>query len=121
MTTLDLIVFIPMGLLLLIVFFYVMKFGLIWLRAHNAKAPITGIEIIGLQLRSVPVGKIVDTRINLIQKGIDVSYDDLSTHHIAGGNIANVADGMIKAKEKNIDLSFIQACALDFQDQFPEY
>ena len=106
-----------MGLLLLIVFFYVMKYGLIWLRAHNAKAPITGIEIIGLQLRSVPVGKIVDTRINLVKAGIDVSVEDLSTHYLAGGNIINVAAGMIKAKEKKLKLSFDQACALDFQGE----
>jgi len=113
----DLIVFILMGLLLLIVFFYVMKFGLIWLRAHNAKAPITGMEIIRLQIMKVPVRIIVDTRINLIQNGIDVSVDDLSTHYLAGGNIINVAAGMIKAKEKNLKLSFDQACALDFEGE----
>ena len=113
----DLIVFILMGLLLLIVFFYVMKFGLIWLRAHNAKAPITGMEIIRLQIMKVPVRIIVDTRINLIQNGIDVSVDDLSPHYLVGGNITNVAAGMIKAKEKNLKLSFDQACALDLQGE----
>ena len=109
----DLIVFIPMGLLLLIVFFYVMKFGLIWLRGYVTNAPITLLQLIALQLRKVPARRIVDTRINLVKAGIDVSVDDLSVHYLAGGNIINVAAGMIKAKEKNLKLSFDQACALD--------
>ena len=53
----------------------------------------------------------------LIKSGFNVSVDDLSTHHLAGGDVAMVATGMIKAKEKNIDLSFDQACALDLQDK----
>ena len=113
----DLIVFIPMGLLLLIVFFYVMKFGLIWLRGYVTNAPITLLQLITLQLRKIPARRIVDTRIILVKAGIDVSVDDLSTHYLAGGNIINVAAGMIKAKEKNLKLSFDQACALDFQGE----
>ena len=116
----DLIVLILMGLLgllLLIVFFYTLKFGLIWLRGYVTNAPITLLQLIALQLRKVPARRIVDTRINLVKAGIDVSVDDLSVHYLAGGNIINVAAGMIKAKEKNIDLSFDQACALDLKDK----
>jgi uncharacterized protein involved in exopolysaccharide biosynthesis len=60
---------------------------------------------------------IVDAKNLLIKSGFNVSVDDLSTHHLAGGDVAMVATGMIKAKEKNIDLSFDQACALDLQDK----
>ena len=74
-------------------------------------------ELIALQLRQIPVRRIVDTRITLIKTGFNVSIDDLSTHHLAGGDVAMVATGMIKAKEKNIDLSFDQACALDLKDK----
>ena len=52
---------------------------------------------------------IVDAKNLLIKSGFNVSVDDLSTHHLAGGDVAMVATGMIKAKEKNIDLSFDQA------------
>jgi uncharacterized protein YqfA (UPF0365 family) len=55
-----------------------------------------------------------------IKTGFNVSVDDLSTHHLAGGDVEMVAEGMIKAKEKNIDLSFDQACALDLQDKEKE-
>ena len=65
-----------------------------------------------------PAGaRIVDAQYLLIKSGFNVSVDDLSTHHLAGGDVAMVATGMIKAKEKNIDLSFDQACALDLQDK----
>ena len=60
---------------------------------------------------------IVDAKNLLIKSGFNVSVDDLSTHRLAGGDVAMVATGMIKAKEKNIDLSFDQACALDLQDK----
>ena len=60
---------------------------------------------------------IVDAKNLLIKSGFNVSVDDLSTHHLAGGDVAMVATGMIKAKEKNIDLSFEQACALDLKDK----
>ena len=60
---------------------------------------------------------IVDAKNLLIKSGFNVSVDDLSKHRLAGGDVAMVATGMIKAKEKNIDLSFDQACALDLQDK----
>ena len=59
----------------------------------------------------------VDTRITLIKSGFNVSVDDLSTHHLAGGDVHMVMQGLLKAKEKNIDLSFDHACALDLQDK----
>ena len=60
---------------------------------------------------------IVDAKNLLIKSGFNVSVDGLSTHHLAGGDVKLVAEGMIKAKEKNIDLSFEQACALDLKDK----
>ena len=60
---------------------------------------------------------IVDAQNLLIKSGFNVSVDDLRTHKFAGGDVKLVAEGMIKAKEKNIDLSFEQACALDLKDK----
>ena len=74
-------------------------------------------ELISLQVRRIPVRTMVDTRITLIKSGFNVSVDDLSTHHLAGEDVHMVMQGLLKAKEKNIDLSFDQACALDLQDK----
>ncbi len=95
----------------------VMSFGATWLRAFASGARVTFMELIALQLRRIPVKTIVETRITLIKSGFNVSVDDLSTHHFAGGDVIMVTEGLLKAKEKNIDLSFDQACALDLQDK----
>ena len=113
----QLIVFGIFNLILLILAIVVLSFGTTWLRAYFSGAKVTFMELIALQLRQIPVRRIVDVRIRLIKSGFNVSVDDLSTHHLAGGDVAMVATGMIKAKEKNIDLSFEQACALDLKDK----
>jgi len=106
-----------LGLVVLVAGIIQLNFGATWLRAYFSGAKVTFMELIALQLRQIPVRRIVDVRITLIKTGFNVSVDDLSTHHLAGGDVAMVATGMIKAKEKNIDLSFHQACALDLQDK----
>ena len=88
-----------------------------WLRAYFSGARVTFMELISLQVRRIPVRTMVDTRITLIKSGFNVSVDDLSTHHLAGGDVHMVMQGLLKAKGKNIDLSFDQACALDLQDK----
>ena len=87
------------------------------MRAYVSGARVTFLELIVLQVQNIPVRKIVDLRITLIKSGFNVSVDDLSTHYLAGGNVNMVMQGLLKAKEKNIDLSFDHACALDLQDK----
>jgi len=95
----------------------VMIFGATWLRAWMSGARVTFMELIALKLRAIPVRTMVDTRIILVKSGFNVSVDDLSTHHLAGGDVHMVMQGLLKAAKKNIDLSFDQACALDLQDK----
>ena len=94
-----------------------MSFGTTWLRAWASGARVTFMELIALQVRMIPVRTIVDARITLVKAGFSVSVDDFSTHHLAGGDVHMVTQGLLKAKEINIDLSFDQACALDLQDK----
>ena len=105
-------------LILLILAIVVGNLGATWLRACVSGARVTFMELIALKLRQIPVRRIVDTRILLFKSGFNVSVDDLSTHHLAGGDVHMVMQGLLKAKEKNIDLSFHQACALDLQDKY---
>ena len=109
------IVFILIMFILMIV---VMSLGPTWLRAFFSGARVTFMELISLQVRRIPVRTMVDTRITLIKSGFNVSVDDLSAHHLAGGDVHMVMQGLLKAKGKNIDLSFDQACALDLQDKY---
>ena len=106
------------GLIMLVIGIVVMNLGATWLRAYLSGAKVTFMELIALQLRQIPVRRIVDTRILLFKSGFNVSVDDLSTHYLAGGNVNMVMQGLLKAKVNNIDLSFDQACALDLQDKY---
>ncbi len=111
------VIYAVLGLVVLVAGIIQLNFGATWLRAYFSGAKVTFMELIALQLRQIPVRRIVDVRITLIKMGFNVSVDDLSTHYLAGGDVEMVAEGMIKAKEKNIDLSFEQACALDLKDK----
>ena len=112
------IVFGIFALIMFILMIVVMSLGATWLRAFVSGARVTFMELIALKLRAIPVKTIVETRITLVKSGFNVSVDDLSMHHLAGGDVHMVMQGLLKAKEKNIDLSFDHACALDLQDKY---
>ena len=105
------------GFILLVPILALQFYGTIWLRGFISGERVTFLELISLSLRKVPVRKIVDVRITLIKTGFNVSVDELSSHHLAGGDVALVAAGMITAKEKNIKLDFRKACELDLNEQ----
>ena len=122
-TDLNLEVLIPLGvvgIVLLIVFFFSLNLGLELLRAYLSGTPIKLMQLITLKLQKIPVRLIVDVRITLFRSGLDVSVEDLSAHYLAGGRVNNVVTGMLTAKEKNINLSFDHACAIDLQDKLSE-
>ena len=120
MTTVQLIIVGIAGLIPLILAIVVGNLLATWLRACVSGARVTFVELIALKLRQIPVRRIVDTRILLFMSGFNVSVDDLSTYHLAGGDVHMVMQGLLKAARKNIDLSFDQACALDLQDKEKE-
>ena len=88
------------GIFFLALMLVLQFYGATWLRAYISGARVTFLELIALSLRSIPVRIIVDTRIRLIKTGFNVSVDELSSHHLAGGDVALVAAGMITAKQK---------------------
>ncbi len=61
-------------------------FGL-WLRARIANAPVSLGKMIGMRLRKVPVGLIVDNRITAVKAGIEIPSDPLEAHYLAGGDV----------------------------------
>jgi uncharacterized protein YqfA (UPF0365 family) len=87
-------------------------FGL-WLRARIANAPVSLGKMIGMRLRKVPVGLIVDNRITAVKAGIDVRSDPLEAHYLAGGDVSHVVLALIAADKAGITLDFNRACAID--------
>lgn len=96
-----------------IVFILVINFFSVWIRALFSGARVTFTELIALRLRKVPVGLIVDSRINAVKSGLDVTIDDLSTHYLAGGSVEMVVLALIAARKAGIHLEYDRACAID--------
>jgi len=98
------------GLVILIVLF---NFFGIWLRAKIADAPVSFGRLVGMRLRRVPVGMIVDSRITAVKAGIPLDTDELEAHYLAGGNVDHVVLALIAADKAGIKLDFNRACAID--------
>lgn len=97
----------------LVIFIWGANFFLVFIRAWAAGAYVGPIELVGLSLRKVPVGMIVDVRVNAVKSGLTVSIDDLSSHYLAGGNVEMVVGALIAAKKAGIHLDYDRACAID--------
>ncbi len=84
-----------------------------WLRAKLADAPVSFGKLIGMRLRRVPMGLIVDSRITAVKAGINIDTDPLEAHYLAGGNVSHVVLALIAADKAALQLDFNRACAID--------
>lgn len=112
----QLIVYVLFGILLVIGLVFVIvlaNFFGVWLRAKIADAPVSFTKLIGMRLRRVPVGLIVDSRITAVKAGIPLDTDPLEAHYLAGGNVTHVVLALIAADKAGIVLDFKRACAID--------
>src|SRR5205823_1978207 len=85
----------------------------VWLRARIANAPVGMGKMVGMRLRRVPVGMIVDSRITAVKAGIEIPTDPLEAHFLAGGDVGQVILALIAADKAGISLDFNRACAID--------
>jgi uncharacterized protein YqfA (UPF0365 family) len=85
----------------------------VWLRAKIADAPVAFAKLIGMRLRRVPVGLVVDSRITAVKAGLPLETDSLEAHYLSGGNVTHVVLALIAADKAGITLDFNRACAID--------
>ena len=97
----------------LVMAFVLLNFFGTWLRAKLADAPVSFTKLIGMRLRRVPMGLIVDSRITAVKAGITIDTDPLEAHYLAGGNVAHVVLALIAADKAALQLDFNRACAID--------
>src|SRR5919205_1842118 len=112
----ELLYLIGIGVLAVFVFVFaiiIFNFFGLWLRARIANAPVSMGKMVGMRLRRVPVGLIVDNRITAVKAGIDVQSDPLEAHYLAGGDVSQVILALIAADKAGISLDFNRACAID--------
>jgi uncharacterized protein YqfA (UPF0365 family) len=87
-------------------------FGL-WFRALLSGAYVGMGKLIGMWLRHVNAGIIVDSRIMLTKAGIEVDSDLLETHFLARGDVLKVSRALVAANKADIPLPFQRAAAID--------
>jgi Uncharacterized protein conserved in bacteria len=93
-------------------FMYFVPVGL-WITAIFAGVKVTIGELIGMRIRKVPPGIIVNSLITATKAGTTVTTRELETHYLAGGDVPNVIRALISAEKANISLSFKQATAIN--------
>jgi uncharacterized protein YqfA (UPF0365 family) len=97
----------------LVMAFILLNFFGTWLRAKLADAPVSFAKLIGMRLRRVPMGLIVDSRITAVKAGLTIDTDPLEAHYLAGGNVSHVVLALIAADKAALQLDFNRACAID--------
>jgi uncharacterized protein YqfA (UPF0365 family) len=101
------------GVIALIIFFILINFFGIWLRAQFSGAPVSIANLISMRLRGIPNSLIVNARITAVRAGLQISSEQLETHYLSGGNIEQVVRAMIAADKAGITLPFNRCCAID--------
>ena len=85
----------------------------LWIAAWASNAYVGLMTLIGMRLRRVPPGTIVNARISSAKAGLDISINDLEAHFLAGGDVERVVNAMISADKANIPMPFKRAAAID--------
>ncbi|MDR2631988.1 MAG: flotillin-like protein FloA [Spirochaetaceae bacterium] len=107
------IVIILIGLVALGFLLLFFRFFGLWFRALLSGAYVGMGKLIGMWLRHVNPGVIVDSRIMLSKAGIEVDSDMLETHFLARGDVMKVSRALVAANKANIPLPFQRAAAID--------
>lgn len=110
--------FAPLVLIfLLIIVFFVLFVWLIpvrlWIAAWSSGARVGFGELIGMRLRRVSPGAVVNPRIAGVKAGLDIPTNTMESHYLAGGNVERVVNALISADKAGIALDFQQAAAID--------
>ena len=106
---------IPIFLIGLVLILYFVPLGL-WIQSGVSIGwgKIGMIKLVIMRIRKIPPRLVTDGIINLHRAGLDfVTSEELETHFLAGGNVANVVDALIAADKANIELNFKTATAID--------
>jgi uncharacterized protein YqfA (UPF0365 family) len=109
----TLVLLIVIGVVVLGFLLLFFRFFGLWFRALLSGAYVGMGKLIGMWLRHVNPGVIVDSRIMLSKAGIEVPSDMLETHFLARGDVMKVSRALVAANKANIPLPFQRAAAID--------
>ncbi len=110
-TVLGIVIFVLF--IVLVIFIVVAQFLGLYIRAYVSGARVSMFELIGMRLRKVNAMTIVNSRIQAIRAGLQISQAEMESHMLAGGDVQRVIAAMIAANKANIDLPWKTATAID--------
>lgn len=99
-------------IVLLVLFFTFVPVGL-WVTAFFSGVKISLSTLVGMRLRRVKPGRIVNPMIKATKAGLSLNIASLEAHYLAGGNVNTLVDALIAAHRANIVLNFERAAAID--------
>ena len=85
----------------------------LWVAAWSSGARVGFGELIGMRLRRVSPGAVVNPRIAAVKAGREIPTNTLESHYLAGGDVQRVVNALISADKAGIKLDFQQAAAID--------
>ena len=106
---------IPIFFIGLIILLYFVPLGL-WIQAGVSIGwgKVGMIKLVIMRIRKIPPKLVTDGIINLHRAGLDlITSEELETHYLASGNVANVVNALIAADKANIELDYKTATAID--------
>jgi len=107
------IVLVIVGIIVLVLLALLMQFIGLYVRAAVSGARVRLLELLGMRLRKVNALIIVNSRIQAIRAGLQISQAEMESHLLAGGNVPRVINAMIAANKANIELTWKTATAID--------
>jgi len=113
MAQVTLIGMLVLGVIALVLVYFLASFFSLWLQALFSKASVGIFQLLGMRLRKVNPRMIVESRILSVKAGIPVETNLLEAHYLSGGNVLRVVQAIIAANKANINLSFAESAAID--------
>lgn len=109
--------FVPLIFAAIIIIFLILLLSFIpvalWISALAAGVRVSIFTLVGMRLRRVIPGRIVNPLIKAHKAGLPVGINQLESHYLAGGNVDRVVNALIAAQRANIDLTFERCAAID--------
>jgi uncharacterized protein YqfA (UPF0365 family) len=109
----TIVVLVVVIIIFLVIFGLLFQFIGLYVRALVSGAKVSLMELLGMRLRKVNALVIVNSRIQAIRAGLQVTQADMESHMLAGGNVQRVINAMIAASKANIELPWRTATAID--------
>ncbi|MBF1758398.1 MAG: flotillin-like protein FloA [Veillonella sp.] len=113
----GILILIPILLIGIMVFLYIVPLGL-WVSALAAGVNVGIFTLVGMRLRRVNPSQIVMPLIKANKAGLDVNVNQLEAHYLAGGDVDRVVDALIAAERASIPLTFERSAAIDLAGRY---